>query len=127
MKAPVSLFRFQLVLFLRDRCVVGGMRKPVLCVVRFTNIYCMYAPSLRTGGRSRPNRQLVSLFRFQFLVFLRRDSFVDGGMRKSVMSVMSKGMLTTMFHGNQETQPSHWRTRKQYTTQVTRLPHRGAC
>ena len=22
---------------------------------------------------------------------------------------------------------SHWRTRKQYSTQVTRLPHRGAC
>jgi len=31
---------------------------------------------------------------------------------------------TTMFT---ETQPEHWRTRKQYSTQVTRLPHRGAC
>jgi len=30
-------------------------------------------------------------------------------------------------HRNKETKPQHWRTRKQYTTQVTRLPHRGTC
>jgi len=29
-------------------------------------------------------------------------------------------------HGNEVTKPEHWRTRKQYSTQVTRLPHRGA-
>jgi len=29
-------------------------------------------------------------------------------------------------HGNKEPKPEHWRTRKQYSTQVTRLPHRGA-
>ena len=26
-----------------------------------------------------------------------------------------------------ETKSEHWRTRKHYSTQVTRLPHRGAC
>jgi len=31
------------------------------------------------------------------------------------------------FFLNKETEPQHWRTRKQYSTQVTRPPHRGAC
>ena len=30
-------------------------------------------------------------------------------------------------HRNKETTPQHWRTRKEYTTEVTGLPHRGAC
>jgi len=33
----------------------------------------------------------------------------------------------TCIHRNNETKPKHWRARKQYTTQATRLPHRGAC
>jgi len=28
---------------------------------------------------------------------------------------------------NKETKPQHWRTRTQYSTLATRLPHRGAC
>jgi len=31
-----------------------------------------------------------------------------------------------MIHRNKETQPEHWRTRKQYTTQTTRPPRSGA-
>ena len=30
-------------------------------------------------------------------------------------------------HINKETKPCHWRTHKQYSTQVTRLTYRGAC
>jgi len=30
-------------------------------------------------------------------------------------------------HKYKETKPKHWRTRKRYSTQVTRLPHREAC
>ena len=40
---------------------------------------------------------------------------------------LKKKKKTACVHGNKETKPLHWRTRKQYSTQVTRLPHRGAC
>jgi len=55
---------------------------------------CMHLRCARAAAHA-PVKALVSLLRFLVLL---RDSFLVGGMRKSVMSSMSKGMQTTMFH-----------------------------
>jgi len=43
------------------------------------------------------------------------------------MCTCPSSTLTLPLHGNKKTKPQLWRTRKQDSTQVNRLPHRGAC